>query len=195
MEQRPNDKRLWQHLAATHLELKQERQAAAVLAAGHHKGVFDQPQDIVQVARMLCQAKAPHLGARILEQALNDGRIPATAQNLDLLTDTWLQAREILQAANVLIRKAGLGEDCATRLRIGRLFMQIEDWNAAAEQLEHATGTRCAEVRPNALLLLGMARYHQGRLEEARATFAQASQEPKVRRQAEIWLEGMRSGG
>ncbi len=199
MEQRPTDKRYWQQLAAaqlaaTHLGLNRERQAAAVLAAGYHKGVFDQPEDLVQAAQMLRQAKAPHLGARILEQALSDGRIPATAQNLDLLADTWLQAREIQKAAAVLIQKIAHGEDCATRLRIGRLFMQIEDWSAAAQHLEHAAGAGCAVVRPDALLLLGMARYHQGRLEEARATFAQARQEPKVRRQAEIWLEGIRSG-
>jgi tetratricopeptide (TPR) repeat protein len=195
MEQRPSDKRYWQQLAAAHLQLNQERQAAAVLTAGLHKGVFDQPQDIVQAARMLRQAEAPLLGAGILEQALNNGRIPATQDNLNLLADTWLQAREIRKAGTTLIQKVELSEDCATRLRIGRLFAQIEDWSAVAEQMEHATGTRCAEVRPEALLLLGMAAFHQGRLEEARATFAQAREEPKVRRQAELWLEGIRSGG
>lgn len=188
MEQRPNDKRSWQQLAAAHLGLNQERQAAAVLTAGYHKGVFDQPQDIVQVVRMLRQAKAPHLGARILEQALNEGRIPATQENLNLLADTWLQAREIRKTAATLIQKAEHHENCATRLRIGRLFMQIEDWNAAVEQLGHATGTRCAEVRPDALLLLGMTKYHQGRLNEARATFVQARGEPKTRAKAENWL-------
>ncbi|WP_161788464.1 tetratricopeptide repeat protein [Desulfonatronum thiodismutans] len=195
MEQWPTDKRYWQQLAAAHLQLNQERQAAAVLTAGHHKGVFDQPQDILQVARMLRQAEAPFLGAGILEQALNNGRIPPTEDNLNLLADTWVQAREIRKAATTLVRKVEQSEDCATRLRIGRLFAQIEDWSAVAEQMEHATGTRCAEVRPEALLLLGMAAFHQGRLEEARATFAQAKEEPKVRRQAELWLEGIRSGG
>jgi tetratricopeptide (TPR) repeat protein len=188
MEQRPDDKRYWQQLAAAHLGLNQERQAAAVLTAGHHKGLFDHPQDIVQVARMLRQAKAPHLGAGVLEQALSAGRIPATLDNLNLLAETWLQAREIRKAAATLIRKAEHAENCATRLRIGRLFMQIEDWNAATEQLGHATGTRCAEVRPEALLLLGMAEYYQGRLEEARSAFVQARGEPQTRERAENWL-------
>lgn len=195
MEQRPNDKRYWQQLAAAHVGLNQERQAAAVLTAGLHKGVFDQPQDIVQVARMMRQAKAPHLGARILEQAVNDDRIPATQDNLNLLADAWLQARETRKAATTLIRKVEHAEDCATRLRIGRLFMQIEDWSAATPHLEHASGTRCAETKPDALLLLGMAAFHQGRVGEARKAFVQARENPKVRRQAEIWLDGIRFGG
>ncbi|TVR01245.1 MAG: hypothetical protein EA399_02280 [Desulfovibrionales bacterium] len=195
MEQRPNDKRYWQQLAAAHLQLNQERRAAAVLAAGHHKGVFNQPQDIIQVTQMLRQAETPHLGARILEQALNNGQLRSTKDNLNLLADAWLQAREIQKAATILVQKVEQSEDCATRLRIGRLFVQIEDWSAAAGQLEHATGARCAEVRPDALLLLGMAAFHQGRMEEARKTFTQAREEPRVRLQAEIWLEGIGSGG
>lgn len=195
IEQQPTDKRYWQQLAAAHLQLKQECQAAAVLTAGYHKGVFDQPQDILQVARMLRQAKAPHLGARVLDQALNDGRIPATSQNLELLADTWLQAWEIRNAAKALIRKVESDENCSARLRIGRLFMQIEDWSAAAKHLDHAAQDRCATEKPDALLLLGMAAFHQGRLDEARKAFVLAKDQPKVRRQAEIWLESIRSGG
>jgi tetratricopeptide (TPR) repeat protein len=188
MEQWPTDKRYWQQLAAAHLQLNQERQAAAVLTAGHHNGIFDQPQDIIQVARMLRQAEAPTLGAGILEQALKSGRIPATEDNLNLLADTWLQAREIRKAATTLIRKVEQNENCPTRLRIGRLFAQIKDWNAATEQLEHATGARCAETRPDALLLLGMAAFHQGRVDEARKAFISALGVPKTRTRAENWL-------
>lgn len=189
---RPMDKGHWLQLAGAYLRLDDQRQAAAVLSAGYHKGVFQSADDIIRLARLYCQAGVPRKGARILEEALESGRVQPSEEHQELLANAWLQAREARRAACALGQKARNGGDCKTHLRAGRLLMQVEDWSGAREHLESATRGRCERTRAEALLLLGMAAYHEGRIEEARDAFVLAREIPEQRRQAESWLEVLR---
>jgi tetratricopeptide (TPR) repeat protein len=190
----PQDNRYWLQLVGAYLQLDDQHRAAAVLSAGYQKGVFQAPEDVVRLAQMYFQAGVPHRAARLLEDALENGRVQTSEEHLELLANAWLQAREVRRAACALGQKARDGGDCKTHLRAGRLLMQVEDWSGAREHLELATRGRCERTRAEALLLLGMAAYHEGRLEEARTAFVQAREIPEQRRQAESWLEVLSRG-
>lgn len=191
----PGDKRLWQHLALAHQQLKEDRQAAAVLLAGYESRVFDRPEEIVVVVQALRRADSPLLGARVLEEALRTGRLAADLGHLDLLAETWLQAREMRQAASALTRRAELGDSCARRLRIGRLYLHVEDWPAAHDHLERAAQGGCVHTRPESLLLLGQIHYQAGQLQKARQAFLLARDIPPSRQRAESWLKVLEERG
>ncbi|PTN38777.1 tetratricopeptide repeat protein [Desulfonatronum sp. SC1] len=190
----PEDGRYWLQLAGVYLRLDDQRQAAAVLSAAYHKGLFQTSEDIVRLARMYVQAGAPRKAAHLLEEGMENGRVAVNAEHQELLANAWLQARETRRAACALGQKARNGGDCKTHLRAGRLLMQVEDWSGAREHLELATQGRCERTRAEALLLLGMAAYHEGRMEEARDAFVLAREIPEQRRQAESWLEVLSRG-
>ncbi|MCJ8499778.1 tetratricopeptide repeat protein [Desulfatitalea alkaliphila] len=189
IERNPRESRYWLQLAGAYLQLGKERQAAAVLSAAYHNQLFQEPVEIVRLARFYCQAGVPHNGAGVLEQALDAARLPANADHQQLLADAWLQARETRRAVRVLTHKARNGGGCQIRLRLGRLLMQLGEWGEAREHLDYVIRAGC-EGRQGAepLLLLGMAAYQEGRLETARAAFLEARNRPSLRKQAESWL-------
>ncbi|GAB6057558.1 tetratricopeptide repeat protein [Desulfonatronum parangueonense] len=191
----PQDNRPWLQLAGAYLQLNEQRRAAGVLSAGHYQGVFKTSEDVVRLAQMYVQAGVPHKAGRLLEQAMESGRVPSSVEHQELLANAWLHARETRRAAHVLGRKANGSGDCEIHFRAGRLLMQVEDWGAAKEHLEPAAQGRCGRVRAEALMFLGMAAYHEGRLCQARDAFTQAREIPEQRRQAEFWLEVLRRAG
>ncbi len=188
LERHPQEKRYWEQLAAVYLQLKRYRQAASVLSTAHHMGLFQDSADIIRLAQLYRQAGVPRMACEILQNALNEGRISLSYENYELLANGWLQAREKRRAAHALQQKIRIRDTCKGRIRLGQLFMELEDWPAASEQLKGATAERCGEARDKALLLLGIASYHAGHMEDARKAFAQAREKSGLRRQAENWL-------
>lgn len=187
IEQSSRDQRLWRHLAATHLQLKQNRQAVAVLSCAVEKGLFTSADDILQVVQLYRQAGAPRLGARLLERGLKEGRVAPSQAHHEILVDCWLQARQPRQAATVLEQMLATGDNCRLRVRLGRMLVQTRAWNEARTHLQAAVRGNCQDLEPEAHLLLGMANYHLGQLEEARTAFLQARSTPQLQKQAEAW--------
>jgi tetratricopeptide (TPR) repeat protein len=189
IELNPRESRYWLQLAGAYMQMGKERQAAAVLSAAYHNQFFQEPGDIVRLVRFYCQAGVPHSGARVLEQALDASRLAPEPDYQQLLADAWLQARETRRAVRVLAHKAENGAGCQTRLHLGRLLMQLGQWGEAREHLDYVIRAGCEGRRgAEPLLLLGMAAYHEGRLEAARQAFLKAREVPALRQRAESWL-------
>ncbi len=194
LERHPQEKRYWEQLAAVYMHLNRHRQAASVLSTAYHMGLLRDSRDIIRLAQLYRHAGVPRMGCEILQNALNEGRIDASYENYELLANGWLQAREKRRAAHALQQKARIRDTCRGRLKLGQLFLEMEDWPAAREQLKRATPERCKGVRDKALLLLGVAAYHAGHMEDAREAFAQAREISDLRRQAESWLNVLERG-
>ena len=188
IERRPGKKHYWLQLAGSYLHMNRPRQAAAVLSVAHHTGLLREPADIIRLAQLFRQAGVPRMGCEVLQNALGEQRISGTPENYEMLADAWLQAREARRAARVVQRRAEIQSCCKSRLRLGQLLVELEDWPAARDQLQRAASERCRGVREKAQLLLGIAAYHSGNVEDARKAFAQARQAPDLRGQAEGWL-------
>ncbi|WP_045217068.1 tetratricopeptide repeat protein [Desulfonatronovibrio magnus] len=189
LERHPDERRYWEHLAGVHMHMGNDHKAAAVLSAGYQSGVFDSSDDIVRLVQLYRQAGVPRKGALILQQALEDGKIPDRPGYYQILADAWHQASELRLAANAMQEKLTRQNNCQCRLRLGRLFMQIEDWDEASEHLRLATESQCPKARRDALFLLGISQYHQGRLDSAREAFRQAENDPELRSRARYWIE------
>ncbi len=69
------------------------------------------------------------------------------------------------------------------------MLIQLEHWSEAIEYLESAIGKQCKKQKEEALFLLGMAAYHEGKFAQAHQAFHQARKCPKLSRQADNWLE------
>ncbi|MDO3377681.1 tetratricopeptide repeat protein [Geoalkalibacter halelectricus] len=184
----PNNKNYWQLLSSTYLHEQEDRRAVATLAAAYHNGLLTESQDLLHMARLFLYAGVPHKAARTLQEALDQEHLATSAANLELLADAWMQAREAAAAVSALEKALAAGGDAAARLKLGRLLVQEERWGEAIAHLQRAAAAAEERTRGEALLLLGMAAYHEGRPGEARSAFTQAREHAGVRRQADNWL-------
>ena len=88
---------------------------------------------------------------------------------------------------------AGLSEDGDLWMRLGQVHMENENWKEAERALREAVNKGDLKNPGDALLLLGIARFNDGKPKGAERAFEQASKHRKVRGQARQWLRHVRN--
>ncbi len=185
----PDNKQYWQQLASVHLQLGEEKKAAAALGTAHHNNLLNQPEEILRLVRLRLFTGVPQQAAVALQQALSDGRVPATAANYELLADSWQLAKEEEQAIAALRQALEQDGGPPVALKLGRLLIHRDAWQDALPHLQRASTSKAEKIQGEAWLLLGMAHYQQEALAEARSAFQRAAKITAFRRQADNWLQ------
>lgn len=188
VRRRPEDREHWLQLAAAWQKLGQDRKALATLELANRRGLLDAEQTL-RLARLYVYLDMPHPGAQLLEQQLESGALQADTENLRLLAEAWLRARERERAVAVFERLASLEGSGETWLRVGQIYCDLERWSQAIAPLERALAAGGLQRPALARLLLGVASAETGATDKARDALTGALQDASTRAQAEWWLE------
>lgn len=191
----PEQKTFWMQLTSVHLQQERHRRATATLAAAYHNGLLEDSSDLTYMAQLFLHAGVPHKAARVLREAMHKGTVEDTARHYEMLAEIWLRSRETGLAIHTYEQALKAGADYDVSLRLGRLLLQNEEHHAALPHLKTAAKSDKGRTRAEALLLLGMAAYSHGAVEEAQHAFVEARAYEEVRRQAENWLEYLKHPG
>jgi tetratricopeptide (TPR) repeat protein len=186
----PNvDKGYWLQLYAVYGVLEEHRRALGVLELAHRKGLLTDDADLRRLVELTLFMEIPHRAARILEEGLAANRIEEDAEALELLSTSWIMAREAPKAEAALARAAELSPQGNLYVRLAQVHLVQEEWTLAAEALRKALDKGGLDDPGNAQLLLGITYYSDHKLHEARSWFARAQQSGATREQARSWLE------
>jgi tetratricopeptide (TPR) repeat protein len=185
----PNvDKGYWLQLYALYGALDQHARALGVLELAHRRGLLTGDSDLQRLVELTLFMEIPHRAAKILETELAAERIDEDAEALELLSTSWIMAREAPKAEQALARAAELSPHGNLYVRLAQVHLVQEEWELAASALRKALDK--GGVAPgSAELLLGITYYSGHKLEEARSWFARAQQSGETREQARSWLE------
>ncbi len=183
----------WLQLSAAYAELGKEQESLAALELAYLQGLLETSQELERLARLLLYNDAPYQAARLLETELASGRVQGTAANWELLADGWLNAREVERAVQPLERAATLAEGGDPWVRLARVHVEQERWEAARSAAQKAIARGGLEDPGRAYLLLGVASFHADRREESRQAFARATRHATSERSAQRWLRHLDS--
>lgn len=180
----------WKQLSGVYIQLGQDKQSLATLALAYEKGMVDNSNDLLNLARLYMLNDVPYKGAVVLKKALEDGLVEKTRQNYELLSQAWVQAREYEEAIAALTNAAELSEDGQLYIRAAQLEMAVADWEGAAKAARKAveTGGMDQEETGKAWLLLGTAAAEQKDFDTAIEAFNKARGYPETRKTATQWL-------
>lgn len=181
----------WTQLASIYAELGEGEKSLATLELAYRQGLLDRPAELVNLARLYLHFDVPVKAARVLERAVDEGVLAPDAENLELLGNAWMAAREFDAALGPLSRAAELSDEGAVYFRLGQIHAEREEWEQARESLEKALAKGGLDDPANALLLSGVASYHSDRPAAARRAFERASGFEATREQATSWLRYM----
>lgn len=188
----PNDLAGWRQLAAIHLKQQQPARAADALALAYGQSLPLQQDDILRLAALYQQTGNPYAAARVLENALQNGGVTASASHWDTLFRYWLQAREKAQAIAALQQALALQPDIDRYLHLAQLQMEAEQWQAMKQSVETACRIALPDrVVSRANLLLGISELKLGNRAEARRAFINATLIGGEGEQAASWLQYM----
>jgi tetratricopeptide (TPR) repeat protein len=187
----PGRRSYWNQLVSVYLAMDDQRNALAVAALAHRKGIFERETEWVQLYQLYSFNEVPYKAAQILEEGLTKGVVEATQRRWEDLGNAWYSAQEMDRALAAYTRAGALSADGKIDLQRGYILVDQEKWAEAEAALSEAVRKGGLDQPCNAHLLLGMAQYEQGKRAPAQASFNRAMQGDRCRRAAEQWLRHM----
>lgn len=183
----PREKAYWQQISALYQQQEEIFYSLSVQMLAKRLDLGD-GETVIRLADTYRYLSIPYKSARLLTQALEDGRIEASFKNLDKLANSWLAAREYNEAAEVLQRMARIDDSGETDLRLAQVHVSKEDWQPALNALIPAIDKLSGSEQGRAYLLAGMAYANLEDYDESRTMLEQATAFEKERQRATQWL-------
>jgi len=182
----------WKQLSGIYNELKQEKKSLAALQLAYSQGLLDERRDLVNLANLYLYHEVPYRAALVVEKGIEDGIIEPDVEAWELLSNSWLHAKEYDRALEPLTKAAEMSENGDLFVRLAQVHLQREDWVKVRAALELAVEKGDLSNPGNAFVLLGIANYNTKQLNAAKQAFREASKHDKQRKTASQWLKHIR---
>ena len=189
----PARREYWLQLAGLYHKAGRKDRALGVLELASRQGHLETDEEYLQLVSLTAQLGAPFEAGSLLQRWMQDGKVPRTARNYEALAAFWIDAREAGLAIEALKAAQALAPAPGRMLQIGQLYLDREQYAAAALAINEGLAEATAERRGPALLALGVASFNAGNVEGAREAFGGASRYPAVAGSAQEWLKFLES--
>ena len=184
----PRESRYWRQLVGAYFEDGQRRRALAAQALSERLGLLTEPRELRNLASLYEALEIPWKAARLLREALDDGRLPGNAEDLERLANAWVAAREWAEADSALLAAAEAAPDAKLYLRLGQVRMERGRWAEAVSAFEQAVA-RGPEDAGRVHYQLGIAAWRAGDIARARSALERAAEDTAQREAARQWLD------
>jgi len=187
-------KAYWVQLSNVYFQQKKDDEALAVIALAHRKKLLNQQSDYMYLSNLYSFREVPYKAAAVLEEGIEKNIVEASEKHWKMVADAWFTAEE-LERALVAYEKAGqAAADGEIDLRRGYILIDLERWEDARDALTLALEKGGLNERKTgeAHLMVGMAEFNLGNLDDASAAWGRASRFEKSKKAAEQWMAHLR---
>ena len=182
-------KKYYMQLSTVHGALEQYDDALVPLQLAYVQDMLDQDADLRRLAQLLLFLELPYRAARVMERGLDDEIVERDEDAFEMLSNSWIAAREFEKAVEPLEEGAALSEKGDLYIRLAQVHLQREKWSEAAAALRSALDKGGLRSPGDAKLLMGIAYYSQKRPERARTWFSRARGHAGTRKEADVWIK------
>lgn len=184
----PTKKRYWTELASIYQQLEKFTEALAIMELAYQKALLTKSRELIRLASLYLQLEIPKKSATLLKKAFKKGAIKRTEENLVLLANSHIQAREYKQAEQPLRQAAEISKTGKLYIRLGRIQIEREDWAAASDALKLGLKKGALKYPGQAWLLFGISCHESGDSNCAQMAFTKALAFKKQKKNAQQWL-------
>ncbi len=187
----PDDKISYQQLAAIYSEKGMDTKSLAIHEILFARGMVDKESECRQLSQLYAYHEMPFKAASALESCIDNEIAEADEENLEMVGDNWIRAREYAKSVAPLTEAADLSDDGEIYLRLGRSYFETESWDDAVAALQSAIdkgGLKSADIG-NAHYLTGIAEYYQDDMRAALRAFGRARDYKATTRNAQRWVD------
>jgi tetratricopeptide (TPR) repeat protein len=185
----PDKKTHWIRLSSLYQQQEKYPQALAAMQIAYNAGFLESESEYVRLSEMLRFNEIPFRAARVLEQAMEQGKVAKNSENYRRLADCWIQARDFNAAIPPLRRAAEMSNNGDLFMRLGQVYIQREAWSEAEQALRQGLDKGNLDDEGQTTLLMGIAVFNQDRLSQARDWFVRASRDPDQRDTAQDYIK------
>lgn len=182
-------KQHWVQLSLIYAARESYQNSLTVQQLAYAQGLLTEDLELRRLARSYLYHELPYEAAKVLSKGLEEGQIPKEVDTLEMLANSWIGAREYGRSLVPLERAAELSEEGKLFVRLGRVYIQREQWSEAARYLERALKKGGLDDPGAAEILIGISLYSEGNPGAAHRWFARARERHKHREEAQTWLD------
>ena len=177
----------WIQLAGMYGELGEEKKQLAMMETAYQQGFITSGSDVFNLAQLYYYHQVPYKGARLMEQAMDNGILDENLRNLKFLAQCWSLAKENEKAVPVMVAAAELSEDGELDAQLAQTYLNMEEYDKAVESSRAALEK--GELRNQGVthLVMGMALFNQEKYVEALNQLAEAEKFSRSKRMAQQW--------
>ncbi len=186
-------KQYWMQLAGIYGEIGNEKKQISTLELAYLQGYLEQEPELLTLAGLLLQNDLPYKAGRILKKGIDDGIISSTYEHWRLLSQAWTLAQEDELAVPALTRAAELSDDGELDIILGQAYMNLEQWDAAAQAIRNGLRKGGLDRPDQAQVMLGQALFNMDSFDEASRAFEAAQADRRSRQLAAQWLNYIES--
>jgi tetratricopeptide (TPR) repeat protein len=188
VEKAPDNKTYWLELSLAYEKAGDLDRALATMRLAHTASLLTDDAELRRLSDLLINRGLPHQSAEVLEQALGAQTVRADEAAYTKLGTAWFTAGELDKAVFPLENAARVANTGDAYVRLAVVHVAREDWPAAVAALHAGMGRGSLTDAGRAYLLMGVALYAQGQLEEAREWFTMAAETDANRDAANDYL-------
>jgi len=185
----PDKPKYWEMLAGSYLELEDDKRALDTMMLAHNNDMLLKPTQLRALAQLSLMRDIPYSAGVTLDESISKGTLEDNEDNLKLLLQAWLSAREYDRAVTVINRLAPYAEDGQYFLQAAQIYNELGDWQKVVDNTTKALDAGL-EKSVDALLLMGTAYSELGEYDRAIRAFKRVQQvgDTRHRRNAESWM-------
>jgi len=167
-------KEYWTQLSAFYGQDKQEKEQMAAYQTAYHEGFLEKSSEFVQMAQLYLSVEAPYEAARILQKAIDEGKVDKEEKNWKLLAQAWFLAQYDEEAIVALREAAKLSDDGELDIRLARSLSNMANFKDCIEAAE--TGIKKGDLKrlDESYITLGMCQFEDARYDDAKQAFVNA---------------------
>jgi len=167
-------KEYWTQLSAFYGQDKQEKEQMAAYQTAYHEGFLEKSSEFVQMAQLYLSVEAPYEAARILQKAIDEGKVDKEEKNWKLLAQAWFLAQYDEKAIVALREAAKLSDDGELDIRLARSLSNMANFKDCIEAAQTAIKKGDLKRLDESYITLGMCHFEEARYDDAKQAFANA---------------------
>lgn len=184
----PHKPEYWKQLSGMFMELKQDTEAVAVLALAERQGFISKPNEIKNLYSVYMMLDLPFKAGSLVQQAIEQNKVPADEQHLEAIANAWINARESARAEATLKKLAAMADRGDYHYKLGAMYGDEERWSDSKAALEKALQKGGLKRTGEAWMRLAVAHYSLKDNRAAIAALQKAINYDESRKQAGEWL-------
>ena len=167
-------KEYWTQLSAFYGQDRQEKEQMAAYQTAYHEGFLEKSSEFVQMAQLYLSVEAPYEAARILQKAIDEGKVDKEEKNWKLLAQAWFLAQYDEKAIVALREAAKLSDDGELDIRLARSLSNMANFKDCIEAAQTAIKKGDLKRLDESYITLGMCHFEEARYDDAKQAFANA---------------------
>jgi tetratricopeptide (TPR) repeat protein len=184
-----NSAEYWRQLSSMFLQMKRDAEAVAVLALAEKQGFVAKPAEIVNLYNVYMMMELPFKAGSLLQQAVDQGKVPADEKHLEQIANAWINAREAQRAEAALKKLAAMADRGEYYFKLGAMYGDNEQWRDSKQALERAVQKGGLKRPGEAWMRLAVANYNLNSVSDTQSALQQATKYDESRKQAGEWLK------